>query len=132
MVVQSPLRVMLDVDTGTDDALALALAVRHPKIELEAVLTGGGNVVQDLTTRNTLTVLDWLGASDVPVSAGADGPLSGLRREAAHWHGDDGLGGAQVPRSTRTARDDGVGYLIDRVLAEPGELTLVCLAPLTN
>ena len=55
-----PVRMILDVDTGVDDALALALAVRHPDIQLEAVLTVAGNVGLDLTTRNTLRVLDWL------------------------------------------------------------------------
>src|SRR6185369_10877374 len=100
--------------------------------QLEAVTTVAGNVGLELTTRNTLRVLDWLGASAIPVAAGADRPLSGVVREARHWHGDDGLGNAGLPASDRTALDDGVGYLIERVLSEPGELTLVCVAPLTN
>jgi len=125
-------RLILDVDTGVDDALALAFAVRHPSITLEAVLSVAGNVGLDLTTRNTLTVLDWLGATDVPVAAGADRPLTGVPIEAGHWHGADGLGGAALPRSRRTARGDGVGYLVERLLAEPGEFTLVCTGPLTN
>ena len=126
------MRAILDVDTGVDDALALALAVRHPDIQLEAVTTVAGNVSLDLTTRNTLAVLDWLGATDVPVAAGADRPLQGPAREASHWHGPDGLGGARLPASRRRAIADGVGYLVERVLAEPGEITLVCTAPLTN
>jgi inosine-uridine nucleoside N-ribohydrolase len=126
------LRMIMDVDTGVDDALALALAVRHPDVSLEAVLTVAGNVGLELTTRNTLRVLDWLGATDVPVAAGADRPLAGPLIDAGHWHGVDGLGGATVPESTRQARDDGVGYLIERVQAEPGAFTLVCVGPLTN
>ncbi|HLZ27294.1 MAG TPA: nucleoside hydrolase [Chloroflexota bacterium] len=128
----SPIRLIMDVDTGVDDALAMALAVRHPDVTLEAVLTVAGNVELDLTTRNTLRVLDWLGATDVPVAAGADRPLSGVVVDAGHWHGVDGLGGAQLPDARRQAQPDGVGYLIDRVRAEPGELTLVCVGPLTN
>ena len=54
---------ILVVDTGLDDALALALAVRHPQIQLEAVLTTWGNVELDLVNHNTLRVLDWLGAT---------------------------------------------------------------------
>jgi inosine-uridine nucleoside N-ribohydrolase len=123
---------LLDVDTGLDDALALALAVRHPGIHLEAVTTVAGNVGLELTTRNTLRVLDWLGATAVPVAAGADRPLAGEVREARHWHGDDGLGGATLSASQRTPLEDAVGYLIERVLSDPGELTLVCLGPLTN
>jgi len=126
------LRVILDVDTGVDDALALALAVRHPQIQLEAVTTVAGNVGLELTTQNTLTVLDWLGASDVPVAAGADRPLIGPAREASHWHGPDGLGGAQLPASGRRAMDKAADYLVERIMAAPGEISLVCTAPLTN
>ena len=131
-MTQSPLRIVLDVDTGIDDALALALAVRHPDIRLEAVLTVAGNVGLEQTTRNTLCVMDWLGASAVPVALGANQPLSGVVREASHWHGADGLGGASLPPSTRTARPDGVAYLIERIGDAPGELTVVCTGPLTN
>src|SRR5438067_4684320 len=97
---------ILDVDTGVDDALAIAVAVRHPRVELDAVLTVVGNVSLELTTRNTLRVLDWLGATSIPVYAGADRPLSGILREATHWHGADGLGGARLPESRRPARAD--------------------------
>ncbi len=126
------LRVLLDVDTGIDDALAIALAVRHPEVQLEAVLTVAGNVGLELTTRNTLRVLDWLGAQAVPVYSGADRPLSAEVREASHWHGADGLGGAELPESTRTASGDAVQYLVETLTAQPGQLTLVCTAPLTN
>jgi inosine-uridine nucleoside N-ribohydrolase len=126
------LRLILDVDTGVDDALAIALALRHPEVQLESVLTVAGNVGLELTTRNTLRVLDWLGAGAVPVYAGAARPLSGVEREASHWHGPDGLGGAQLPASDRSSRGNAVEHLIDAVMREPGELTLVCTAPLTN
>jgi inosine-uridine nucleoside N-ribohydrolase len=115
-----------------DDALAIALAVRHPRVDLEAIVTVAGNVSLDLTTRNTLRVLDWLGATCVPVYSGADRPLRGELREASHWHGPDGLGGAQLPESGRSADSGGVEYLCERLLASPGEITLVCTAPLTN
>ena len=97
-----------DLGTGVDDALAIALAVCHPRVHLEAVLTVAGNVSLDLTTRNTLRVLDFLGADSVPVYAGAERPLSGERREATHWHGVDGLGGATLAESGRSARGDAV------------------------
>jgi len=126
------MHLILDVDTGVDDALAIALAVRHPQVELDAVLTVAGNVGLDLTTRNTLRVLDWLGATAVPVYAGADRPLSGEVREASRWHGADGLGGATLPEPTRAANADAVAYLVEHSLARPGEFTLVCTGPLTN
>jgi inosine-uridine nucleoside N-ribohydrolase len=130
--VGTPKRIILVVDTGVDDALALALAVRHPSIQLEAVLTSCGNVGLELATANTLRVLDWLGATDVPVLAGAACPLEAPLLDAAYWHGTDGLGGARLPVSTRAAGDDAVGYLLERVAREPGTITVVCTGPLTN
>lgn len=99
---------------------------------MEAVLTVAGNVALDSTTRNTLRVLDWLGATDVPVYEGADRPLRGDVREASHWHAADGLGGAQLPDSLRKAHPNGVEFLCQRLLDAPGEVTVVCTAPLTN
>jgi purine nucleosidase len=96
------------------------------------VLSVAGNVGVELTTRNTLRVLDWLGASDVPVYAGAERPLRGEVREASHWHATDGLGGARLPESTRAALPNAVDFLIEQLMQSPGEITLVCTGPLTN
>jgi inosine-uridine nucleoside N-ribohydrolase len=123
---------ILVVDTGIDDALALALAVRHPRIQLEAVVTSWGNVGLDLVNNNTLRVMDWLGAKDVPVASGADRPLVGAAIDAGHFHGQDGLGGARLPGSARSVVQGGVDYLIERLMATPGELSLVCTGPFTN
>jgi purine nucleosidase len=123
---------ILVVDTGIDDALAIALAVRHPRIQLEAVVTSWGNIGLDLVNLNTLRVLDWLGATEVPVISGADGPLVGEAIDAGHFHGQDGLGGARLPVSSREVLSNGVDDLIHRLLAAPGEITLVCTGPFTN
>jgi inosine-uridine nucleoside N-ribohydrolase len=123
---------ILVVDTGIDDALALALAVRHPRIQLQGVVTSWGNIALDLVNHNTLRVLDWLGATDVPVASGADRPLEGEAIDAGHFHGVDGLGGARLPASTRTVLSDGVDYLVERLMSAPGELSLVCTGPFTN
>src|SRR5882762_7068898 len=104
---------ILVVDTGIDDALALALAVRHPRIQLEAVITSWGNVGLDMVNHNTLRVLDWLGANEVPVVSGADRPLVGAAIDAAHFHGQDGVGGARLAASARAVLLDGVDYLIE-------------------
>ena len=84
--------VILDVDTGTDDALALGYAVASPRIELVAVTTVAGNVGVEKTTANTLAVLDWLGAGDVPVHRGASRPLVRPHRDAVYFHDEGGLG----------------------------------------
>ena len=91
--------VILDVDTGTDDALALGYAVASPRIELVAVTTVAGNVGVEKTTANTLAVLDWLRAGDVPVHRGASRPLVRPHRDAVYFHDEGGLGGAQLPPS---------------------------------
>lgn len=125
--------VILDVDTGTDDALALGYAVASPRIELIAVTTVAGNVGVEKTTANTLAVLDWLGAGDVPVHRGASRPLVRPHRDAVYFHDEGGLGGAQLPPSTRSVgADRGPAALIRLARLRPRELTLVTLGPLTN
>jgi pyrimidine-specific ribonucleoside hydrolase len=128
--------VILDVDTGLDDACALLLAARRPDLDLLAVTCAGGNVGLDDVVVNTLTVLDAAGRSDVPVAAGAAVPLLQPVRAAPHVHGADGLGNLDWPRSTRTA---GGGHAVEllrdvlRAAAASGELvTLIPLAPMTN
>jgi pyrimidine-specific ribonucleoside hydrolase len=127
---------ILDVDTGLDDACALLLAARHPELDLRAVTCVGGNVGIDDVVRNTLTVLDAAGRPDVPVARGAAVPLIQPVRAARHVHGEDGLGDLDWPRSTRpTDPRHAVELLRDVLLdaAATGELiTLVPLAPLTN
>ena len=131
MTEQVPL--ILDVDTGTDDALALAYAVASPRIDLVAVSTVAGNVDIEKTTANTLAVLDWLGAEDIPVHRGASRPLVRPHRDAIYFHDEGGLGGAQLPPSRRSiGADRGPAALIRLARLRPGELTLVTLGPLTN
>src|SRR5688572_3916008 len=97
---------ILDVDTGTDDALALAYAVSSPNIDLVSVSTVAGNVDVEKATANTLSVLDWLGGGDVPVHRGASRPLVRPHRDASNFHHEGGLGGARIPPSTRTIGAD--------------------------
>jgi pyrimidine-specific ribonucleoside hydrolase len=128
--------VILDVDTGLDDACALLLAARHPELDLKAVTCVGGNVGIDDVVRNTLTVLDAAGRPDVPVARGAAVPLIQPVRSARHVHGEDGLGDLDWPRSTRSTDPRHAVELLRDVLldaAATGELiTLIPLAPLTN
>ena len=125
--------VILDVDTGLDDALALALAFLSPRVELVAVTSVAGNVDVVQTTRNSLTVLDWFGATGVPVHRGASRPLVKPLQTATHYQGDDGLGDSNLPPSARaTGPDRGPAAMIRLATARPGELTLVCVGPLTN
>ena len=124
---------MLDVDTGVDDALAIAIAVGSPNVELLAVSTLAGNVDVDLVTANTLRVLDWLGAADVRVHRGASRPLVRAHHNAKSVHGEDGLGEAPIPMSERQPSvTRGPAEMIRLATERPGTLTLICVGPLTN
>lgn len=124
---------ILDVDTGTDDALALAYATRSERIDLVAVTTVAGNTGVVQATTNTLAVLDYLGADEVPVHRGASRPLVRPHRDAAYFHDASGLGGAKLAASARDeGADRGPAAMIRLARQRPGELILVCLGPLTN
>ena len=128
--------IILDVDTGVDDACALLLAALHPDLDLRAVTCVGGNAPLVDVVRNTLTVLDTCGRGDVPVAAGASRPLLEEPVDARHVHGDDGMGDLDWPRSTRAPEARHAVELLRDVLlaaAEDGQkVTLVPLAPMTN
>lgn len=128
--------VIFDTDPGIDDAMALFLLARHPGIALQAITTVFGNADVQTTTRNALALSTLMGL-DVPVAAGAAGPL--LPRASAwfptHVHGEDGLGGqvGLLPRAKREALAQPAHELIcQRVNAAPGEVTLLAVGPLTN
>lgn len=130
-----PVRTILDVDTGTDDAVALALALRSPAIDLVAVTTVAGNVALSFTTENTRRVLAFLGAEAVAVHRGFSRPLARPLFEARHVHGERGLGGLDLPAPTdgpALRKPSAPEALIDRVMAAPGEIALICVGPLTN
>ncbi len=133
MVNAALIPILLDVDTGVDDAIAIAAAQGSAGIDLVALSTVAGNVDVNKTTANTLAVLDALSAGDVAVHRGASRPLSRSLQDAAHFHGLDGLGNSSLPPSNRTLGPDrGPAAIIRQVMARPGELTLVCVGPLTN
>lgn len=128
-----PIPVIIDCDTGVDDALALLFAVRHPGLDLRAVTCVAGNTDVDGVVRNTLTVLEQAGAPDVPVARGAERPLIEPARSARHVHGHDGMGDLGLPAPTRApAAVDAVTLLHREILASPRPVTLVPTAPLTN
>ncbi len=125
--------VILDVDTGIDDALALAYAVSTAGLDLVAVTTVAGNIDVYRATTNTLNVLSFLGHEDVPVHRGATHPLARPHRAASHVHGEDGLGGADLPTSSRQPEmTPGPATIVRLARERPGEMTLIAVGPLTN
>src|SRR3712207_8813517 len=93
----SPTPIILDVDPGHDDAVAMMLACGAPELDLLAVTTVAGNVPLEKTTRNALRVLSLVGRPDVLVAAGADAPLVRLLSTAEDIHGESGLAGPEIP-----------------------------------
>jgi pyrimidine-specific ribonucleoside hydrolase len=130
------LPVVLDVDTGVDDACALLLAARHPAVELRAVTCVAGNTEVDRVLANTLTVLSVAERDDVPVARGADRPLLEPVRAARHAHGDDGMGDLGLPTSSRAPDPRPAVELLRDVLLDAARagspVTLLPLGPLTN
>lgn len=123
---------IIDVDTGVDDAVALSYAVaKHAN--LLGVTTVAGNVPIGYATRNTLDVLSFLGREDIPVHRGASRPLTAAYQDATHVHGGNGLGGFELPRSSAGEGTlAGPAFIIQSAAKYPGELVLVTLGPLTN
>jgi inosine-uridine nucleoside N-ribohydrolase len=130
----SALPILLDVDTGVDDALAICLAIRSPEVALRGITTVAGNVELEAATRNSLAVLDVLRAPAIPVAAGAPAPLCRPLVTAAAVHGGDGLGGIArtLPPSSRIAAPGAVEFLLRTIHDAPEPLTLIATGPLTN
>ncbi len=88
-------KVILDVDTGVDDALGILLAIRSGDMDVLGITTVNGNVSLDQATKNTCKILQLLGMEEkIPVVKGADKPLMRASHFEHHVHGNDGLGGA--------------------------------------
>ena len=130
----SPKPVILDVDPGHDDAVALMLACGHPDLDLLAVTTVAGNVTIEKTTRNALRVLSLVGCDDVPVGVGASGPLERPLHTAEDIHGKSGLDGPEeIPEGEIGPDERGAVDLISATLrASPEPVTLIPVGPLTN
>jgi inosine-uridine nucleoside N-ribohydrolase len=131
--VGGPARVIIDTDPGVDDALALLLAMSSPELKIEGLTPVAGNVPLDLTLPNALRMVEVAGRTDIPVAAGARGPL--LRRlvTAQYAHGENGLGGAVFPEpKLKPIADVAAAFIRETVRKHPGEVTLIAIGPLTN
>ena len=127
-------KIILDVDTGTDDAVALMTAALSPDIELVGATVVNGNTVLDSCVENTLRVFEWIGMPEVPGVPRHVPPARPRRRPvqlnpATRIHGDK----LDLPEATiRAQAQHAVDWLIDTYLASDGDITLVPVGPLTN
>jgi purine nucleosidase len=128
-----PTPLILDVDTGIDDALALLYACGSPDAELVAATCLSGNAALVDTERNTRAVLELAGRSDVEVAAGHATPLLRPLEVTPETHGPHGIGYAELRKPTAPASARfGPDLIVAEARRRPGELTLVTLGPLTN
>ncbi len=125
-------KVILDVDTGTDDAVALMTAALSPDLELVGATVVNGNTVLDSCVENTLRVFEWIGMPEVPVFRGMSRPIARAQPKhnpATRIHGDK----LDLPEATIKAQPQhAVDWLIDTYLASDGDITLVPVGPLSN
>jgi purine nucleosidase len=128
-----PKRILLDADPGIDDSLAILLAVASPEVELEAITVVSGNCSARQGAKNALGLLEMVGRSDIPVAIGQEIPLVQPLLLAAETHGNAGLGYAELAApTTPLAGIHAVDLIIDTIMSNPGEITLVPIGPLTN
>jgi purine nucleosidase len=131
-------KVMIDCDTGVDDALALILAFHSPELEVKAITGVSGNVPVEKVFENIQKVLSLIQPKNKPLIAkGADQPLAGKPVYAYSVHGRDGLGGAKIDRQEKEDAWEFFSGRADELLVKmarryPDEMSLIATAPLTN
>jgi purine nucleosidase len=132
-MANAALPLILDVDTGIDDSLALLYAAASPEAEIVAVTCVSGNVEAAQVARNTLALLELAGRGGIEVALGRQVPLVRPLRTAPETHGPQGIGYAVLPQATNALSDrHAADLIITEAERRPGEVTLVTLGPLTN
>jgi purine nucleosidase len=121
-------KIIFDTDPGTDDAMALMLALNSPELDVRAITVVPGNVTAKQGLENALRMVSLAKRCDIPVAAGAQHPLFQKLITAEFWHGKNGL----PPSKCKVDPRFGPDLIIEMVHAAPHEITLVPVGPLTN
>ena len=126
-------RILIDSDPGIDDSLAILLALASPELSLEGVSVVHGNCSLEQAAINGLSILELGNASHIPLAVGCELPLVQPSLLAPETHGNTGLGYAKLPGPrSRPIVQHGSDFLIEKIMSNPGEFTLVAVGPLTN
>ena len=126
-------KIIIDTDPGSDDAMALMLALNSPELDVRAVTVVPGNVTAKQGLENALRMISLANRCDIPVAAGAQHPLFQKLITAEFWHGKNGLANIELPPSKcKVDSRFGPDLIIEMVHAAPHEITLVPVGPLTN
>lgn len=133
LALAAPKKIILDTDPGTDDAMALMLALHSPELDVRAVTVVPGNVTAAQGLDNALRMVSLANRCDIPVAAGAQHPLFQKLITAEFWHGKNGLANIELPPSKcKVDPRFGPDLIIQMVHAAPHEIMLVPVGPLTN
>ncbi|MBK5722361.1 nucleoside hydrolase [Dysgonomonas sp. Marseille-P4677] len=131
-------KMILDLDTGIDDALALAYALADPKIELIGIVTSYGNVTTELSAINSLNILNLLHKKEIPVYLGADKAMDKTEEfvvfaGSKRIHGANGVGDVEIAKSPRPVeKQSGVDFMIESAKKYGKDLYIVAVGPTTN
>ena len=129
----APKRVIIDTDPGTDDAMAIILALNSPELKVEALTVVPGNVDGRQGLENALKIVSLAGRCDITVAGGAQHPLNQKLITAQFWHGKNGLADVELPPSKCKADPRfGPDLIIETIHKYPHEVTLIPVGPLTN
>ncbi len=129
----APRKVIIDTDPGTDDAMAILLALNSPELDVQAITVVPGNVTAERGLDNALRLVSLAGRCDIPVAHGAEHPLNQKLVTAEFWHGRNGLANIELPPSKCTADPRfGPDLIIETIHKHPHEITLVPVGPETN
>jgi inosine-uridine nucleoside N-ribohydrolase len=129
----TPRRVIIDTDPGTDDAMAIILALNSPEFKVEALTVVPGNVDSQQGLENALKIVSLAGRCDITVARGAQHPLNQKLITAQFWHGKNGLADVELPPSKCKADPRfGPDLIIEMIHKYPHEITLIPVGPLTN
>ena len=127
-------KVLIDTDPGIDDSMAILLAFASPEIDVVGLSTVFGNTGGDVTTQNALRLVELAGHPEIPVARGAEKPLlRPFTGKGWHVHGRNGLGEVEFPEpKVKPDKRRAATFIIDTIMENPGEITLVPLGPMTN
>ncbi len=133
LALAQPRKVIIDTDPGTDDAMAIMLALNSPEFDVRALTVVPGNVTAAQGLENALRMVSLANRCDIAVAAGAQHPLFQKLITAEFWHGKNGLANVELPPSKcKVDPRWGPDLIIQMVHANPHEITLVPIGPLTN
>ena len=126
-------KIILDCDPGHDDAVAIILAAVNPTIDLLGITVSAGNQTVEKTKLNACKVLQWIGATDIPVYPGCPRPIIRDAYIADFIHGESGLDGPVFPPLTKMPQEErGVNFIVNTLMESDGDIIVVTTGPMTN